>query len=184
MPSGSLEFFLTFMGCSLENEIPVNHEICSVKHLTRAELNYTLLKEVWILLVKKLPSREQIHVGKWARVIIILNFLILFLGSQHKSSNVSFLFSLRNPNNMQPFKCPIINGKNCYAIHCHSSCGARFGGGCDLHIVNNANTNQSSGSNLGDTYQAPAGYQYGTPQTQSLFAGSRNFTPTEIEVFF
>ena len=140
---------------------------------------------MWIFLVKKLPSREQIHVGKWAGVIIILNFLILFLGSTHcKSSNVSFLFSLRNPNNMQPFKCPIINGRNGYAIYCSPSYGAIFGGGHDLIIYNNANINQNSYSNLGNTYQAPAGYQYNTPQTQSLFAGSRNFTPTEIEVFY
>ena len=139
---------------------------------------------MWILLVKKLPPREQIHVGKWARVIIILNFLILFLGSQWKSSNVSFLFSLRNPNNMQPFKCPIINGKNGYAIYCHPSFGAVFGAGNDLIIYNNANTDQNSNSNLGNTYQPPAGYQYNTPQTQSLFAGSGNFTPTEIEVFY
>ena len=84
---------------------------------------------------------------------------------------------------MQPFKCPIINGKNRYAIYCHPSYGARFGGGHDLRINNNANTNQNSYSNLGYTYQAPAGYQCGTPQTQSLFAGSLYFTPTEIEVF-
>ena len=85
---------------------------------------------------------------------------------------------------MQPFKCPIINGKNGNAIACNPSYGAVFGIGSDLQIVNNANTNQSSFSNLGETYQPPAGYQYNTPQTQSLFAGSRNFTPTEIEVFY
>ena len=85
---------------------------------------------------------------------------------------------------MQPFKCPIINGKNSKAIYCDPWCGATFGGGCDLHIVNNANTNQDSYSNLGHTYQPPAGYQYGTSQTWSLFAGSYAFTPTEIEVFY
>jgi hypothetical protein len=85
---------------------------------------------------------------------------------------------------MQPFKCPIINGKNGYAIHCHPSYGARFGGGHDLIIFSNANSNQDSYSNLGNTYQPPSGYQCGTQQTQSLFAGSYNFTPTEIEVFY
>ena len=85
---------------------------------------------------------------------------------------------------MQPFKCPIINGKNGNAIYCHPSQGATFGGGHDLYIANNANTNQNSYSNLGFTYQRPAGYQYYTPQTQSLFAGSKHFTPTEIEVFY
>ena len=85
---------------------------------------------------------------------------------------------------MQPFKCPIINGKNGNAIYCYPSYGATFGGSRDLVIYNNANTNQNSYSDLGYTYQPPAGYQYGTPQTMSLFAGSYNFTPTEIEVFY
>ena len=85
---------------------------------------------------------------------------------------------------MQPFKCPIIKSRNFYAIYCNPSYGASFGGGHDLHIANNANTNQSSYSNLGKTYQPPAGYQSGTQQTQSLFAGNYNFTPTEVEVFY
>jgi hypothetical protein len=85
---------------------------------------------------------------------------------------------------MQPFKCPIINGQNGNAIHCGSSYGALFGGGHGLYISSNANSNQSSFSNLGATYQPPPGYQHGTQQTQALFAGSRNFTPTEIEVFY
>ena len=59
-----------------------------------------------------------------------------------------------------------------------------FGGSRDLVIYNNANTNQNSYSDLGYAYQPPAGYQYGTPQTMSLFAGSYNFTPTEIEVSY
>jgi hypothetical protein len=86
---------------------------------------------------------------------------------------------------MQPFKCPIINGRNGNAIYCNSSYGAIFGSGNDLAIHNNANSNQNSNSmNLGNTYQPPPGYQCGTQQTQSLFAGSKNFTPTEIEVFY
>jgi hypothetical protein len=85
---------------------------------------------------------------------------------------------------MQPFKCPIINGKNGNAIYCLPSYLAIFGGGHGLVIYNNANSNQNSSSNLGATYQPPPGYQYNTQQTQSLFAGSCNFTPTEIEVFY
>jgi hypothetical protein len=86
---------------------------------------------------------------------------------------------------MQPFKCPIINGQNGNAIYGGPSHGAVFGSnGNDLLICNNANSNQSSYSKLGHTYQPPPGYQHGTQQTQSLFAGSKNFTPTEIEVFY
>ena len=85
---------------------------------------------------------------------------------------------------MQPFKCPIINRQNGKAIFCHPSYRATFGGGYDLLIVNNGNTIQNSYSNFGRTYKPPAGYQFDTPQTQWLFAGSYKFTPTEIEVFY
>ena len=113
-------------------------------------------------------------------------FCIVFIpgNSQYKRSNASFLFSLRNPSNLAPFKCPIINGKNGNAIYCDPSYGATFGGGRDLYISSNANTDQNSYSNLGNTYQPPPGYQYATQQTESLLAGSLYFQPTEIEVFY
>ena len=95
-----------------------------------------------------------------------------------------FCSHYETPKNLQPFKCPIINGKNSNAIYCSPWNGPTFSGVADLYIANNANTNQSSHSNLGATYQPPPGYQYNTSQTQSLFAGSHNFTPTEIEVFY
>ena len=53
-----------------------------------------------------------------------------------------------------------------------------------LTVATLTNTNQHSYSNFGNTHQPPAGYQFDTPQTQSLFAGSYKFTPTEIEVFY
>jgi hypothetical protein len=52
-----------------------------------------------------------------------------------------------------------------------------------MYISDNANSNHSSYTNLGDTYQPPEGYQYFTPQTKALLAGIYKFTPTEIEVF-
>ena len=89
---------------------------------------------------------------------------------------------------MQPFKCPIINGKNGNAIYCDRSKGATFGEGNDLAIADgvykNYRYNWPCSSNLGATYQPPTGYQYNTPQTQSLFAGNYFFTPTEVEVFY
>jgi hypothetical protein len=105
-----------------------------------------------------------------------------FLG-RCKRSRSSFVFSLRNKDNLSPFKCPIFNHRNDKAISCFSGWGATFGNGYDLFISGNANANQHSYSDLGDTYQPPEGYQYGTPQTKALLAGSRKFTPNEIEVF-
>ena len=87
---------------------------------------------------------------------------------------------------MLPFKCPIYDHQNDKAIYCSNSCGPNFGdrdGLQDLFICGNANANHSSQSNLGRIYQHPPGYQYGTPQTKALLAGSPHFTLTEIEVF-
>jgi hypothetical protein len=68
------------------------------------------------------------------------------------------------------------------AIFCHPASGANFGGS-DLWITGNANTNQASYAKLGSGYKPPQGYQSGTLQTISLLAGSKTFSPTNIEVF-
>ena len=102
---------------------------------------------------------------------------------QYKRSTKSFLFSLQNKDNLKPFKCPIYDLRNGLAIMCFSLWGAVFGGGHDLFISSDANTNQLSSTNLGGTYRAPPGYKPDTSQTRALLVESHNFTPTEIEVF-
>ena len=113
----------------------------------------------------------------------IKNWCVFLNLGQYKRSKTAFLFSLRNKDNIPPFQCPIYNLQKSRAIWCDSSWGATFGGGPDLCISDNANTNQSSYSNLGVTYQPLPGYLVGTSQIKALLAGSGNFTPTEIEVF-
>ena len=97
-------------------------------------------------------------------------------------SDCSFLFSLRNKDNLLPFKCLIKDELMGDAISALNWCGACFGSR-DLFISDAANRNQHSSSNLGGTYQPPPGYEPGTPQTKALLAGSERFTPSEIEVF-
>ena len=110
-------------------------------------------------------------------------FFISFSGHGWKESDVSFLFSLKNKDNVPPFKSPVYkNHKN--AICSSPSYGPIFGGGRDLLISNDSHTNQQSCTYFGYTYQLPPGYVYGTQQTKSLLAGSHKFTPTEIELFF
>ena len=106
---------------------------------------------------------------------------ISFSGQGWKQSDVSFLFSLKNKDNVPPFKAPVYKNHQ-RAIYSCPSYGPNFGG--DLHISNNSHTNRQSGTNFGNIYQPPGGYVYDTPQTQSLLAGSYKFTPAEIEVFF
>ena len=109
-------------------------------------------------------------------------FFISFSGNNYKQSNVSFLFSLKSKDNVPPFKAPVKNHQ--YAILSRPSYGPTFGAGHDLYISNDSHANQQSYSDFGHTYQPPAGYFYDTQQTQSLLAGSYNFTTTEVEVFF
>ena len=110
-------------------------------------------------------------------------FFISFSGDSWKQSDVSFLFSLKNKDNVPPFKSPVYTNHQ-HAIYSNPGYGPSFGAGRDLRISNDSHTNQHSYTNFGRTYQPPPGYVYGTPQTHSLLAGSHQFSPTEIEVFF
>ena len=102
------------------------------------------------------------------------------LGNGYTRSNLSFLFSLRNKENLAPFIANVKPaGYEQYAIYCDPNHGPFFGGGPDVNISNNANGNQGCYSGFGNSYQPPPG----TAQADSILAGSRNFTPTEIEVF-
>ena len=84
----------------------------------------------------------------------------------------SFLFSMMNPQGVAPIKMFLVKDRQS-AIFCDSRYGPSFGGGCDLYISNNANTNGLSYSNLGHTYQLPTGQQ------STFFTGAENFNVTD-----
>ena len=88
---------------------------------------------------------------------------------------------MRNKDNLAPFIANIKQGQEQYAIYCNSGSGPVFGGGNDICIFDNPQTNQSS--NFGHTYQLPPGYVYGSEQAKNLLAGQYWFSTTEIEVF-
>ena len=76
---------------------------------------------------------------------------------------------------------PVKTEQNQYAIYdCDSDSGPRFGGGIDLYIGNYSNTNTSSYSVLGDTYELPPGH---VQQGSFTVTGSHFFTVTDYEVF-
>ena len=70
--------------------------------------------------------------------------------------------------------------KSSYAIDRKSSYGPTFGGGHDIHIANNANSNTNSYTNFGYAYSVPSGVQ----DRRTILAGTYNFTPDEVEVFY
>ena len=87
------------------------------------------------------------------------------------------MFSLRNNDDLAPFKTPLRNENYWAAIYRFSRYGPAFGS-VDLHIADNAGSNTRSYTNFGNVYQVPPGYVYtfGAPNT--------HFTPSQIEVLY
>jgi hypothetical protein len=88
----------------------------------------------------------------------------------------SFLFSLTNPWGTGAMKFSLLKPE--YAICCGTSCGPRFGGGCDIRVADNCNQNTTSYLNLGHRYANTTGRD-----GQTFFTGAHNFRVKEILVF-
>ena len=97
----------------------------------------------------------------------------------YKQAPGSFIFSLRNNENLPPFKAPLKDQNDGYAIYGVSDYGPTFGDGYDLFIYDNAASNTNSYTEFGYTYQRP----FGVSDTQTILAGTYTFPPTEVEVF-
>ncbi len=91
----------------------------------------------------------------------------------------SFLFSLRNNDDLPPFQSPLKNENVLSAIRRRNSYGPTFGSPRDLSILPR---NGKSEAHFGSNYKLPSGYTYSNSKTQFLIAGSKNFIPAEVEV--
>lgn len=97
------------------------------------------------------------------------------------TSSTAFLFSLQNPEYLQPVKLEInASSINRGAIAALSDplLGPVFGDG-DLVISDMASTGIFSYSKLGRTYLLPDGIDPNTAAAHNLLAGSANFIPDE-----
>ena len=96
------------------------------------------------------------------------------------STSNAFIFSLRNKEGLGPFKSMVTNPS--YAIYRSSSYGPTFGRGRDIYIASNANSNTYSYTDFGQSnyYSVPSEVQ----SKYTILAGTRNFTPDEVEVFY
>ncbi|CAH3123360.1 unnamed protein product [Porites lobata] len=103
-------------------------------------------------------------------------------GGHFTHSVHGFLFSFKNKDGLEPFKLHIKNYE--HAIYGNDGYGPTFGASHDIYIADSAGSNSNSHSNLGHNYVQVAGYKYGASDTQSLLAGSYNFQPHEVEVFY
>ena len=102
-------------------------------------------------------------------------------GSSYTDSAQSFIFSFKNKDGLEPFRLHVKNTER--AIYGGSNYGPTFGG-LDIYIANSAGSNTNSYTNLGSSYAQVAGYRYSASDTKSLLAGSYNFQPHEVEVFY
>ncbi|CAH3168554.1 unnamed protein product [Porites lobata] len=107
-------------------------------------------------------------------------------GCQARYDSQAFLFSLVNKPGWAPVKLPQTgqHSSNDNSIYDCSSYGPIFGGGHDIIIYNYAPSSGSSSTNLGYSYSPPSGYNYGDTFTQNFLAGTYNFTPDELEIFY
>ena len=94
------------------------------------------------------------------------------------STSNAFIFSLRNKEGLSPFKSMVADPS--YAINRYPGYGPSFGGGQDIYITNNANSNTGSHTFFGNSYSVPSGVQ----DSLTILAGTYNFTPDEVEVFY
>ena len=120
----------------------------------------------------------SLHIS-YSKICIDIIFVFFFSETDLRSymyCSQSFLFSMVNPFGVVPGKLPLVKNQQ-HGINCNISYGPTFGGGHDLHISNNANISGASYSDLGHTYQLPAGQQ------SAFFTGARNFYVTDYEVF-
>ena len=101
----------------------------------------------------------------------------VYYGAYGFTSN-AFIFSLRNKEGLDPFKSMVTNPSN--AIYKRQGYGPTFGGGHDIYIASNANGYAASYANFGRSYSVPSGVQ----DKMTILAGTYNFTPDEVEVFY
>jgi hypothetical protein len=107
------------------------------------------------------------------------HYFYVITGSGYKQAPGSFIFSLRNKENLPPFKAPPKDQNTPYAIYTYNSYGPTFGNGYDLYISNDAGSNTGSCTNFNYAYQTPSGVS----DTRTILAGTYSFQPSEIEVF-
>ena len=102
-------------------------------------------------------------------------------------SSRAFIYSLTNNNGSgnavyNPVKLPVKPDRYFHAVYRCDSLGPRFGMN-DIRISNNAASNQDSVTFCGWSYPLPPGYPlFG--RNCKFYAGSYQFTPTDIEVFY
>ena len=95
-----------------------------------------------------------------------------------KGDQKSFLFQIKDKNIVK-FQCKDMNKEVCHQkIYLPT-----FGDGKDLFLSDDCNKNMQNSSNIGGSYECPAGLAYKSDAARKFLAGAMNFDVEEIEVF-
>ena len=97
--------------------------------------------------------------------------------NNYVADSKAFLFTLTNSHNIPPTKYPIQATTAQYSTNHNSGYGPTFGGGHDIHVSSDSNSNNSSYTNFPNTYTDATG------KGNNTFTRNRNFTTSDIEVF-
>ena len=117
----------------------------------------------------------------------VFNFSLIDSSYSWYYDSKAFLFSLVNKPGWAPVKLPQTgeySSRRTDSIYCLPSFGPIFGGANDFRISSYASSNTKSNSRLGYTYSPPSGYSYGSTFANTFLAGSHEFTPDEVEIFY
>ena len=117
-----------------------------------------------------------------ASIFLIQKVFVSDSGGSYTDSPHSFIFSFKNHYGLEPFNLHV--KRYSHAIYGNNGYGPTFGGGHDIYIANSASSNTNSYTNLGHSYVQVTGYKHGASDAKSLLAGSYNFQPHEVEVFY
>jgi hypothetical protein len=98
----------------------------------------------------------------------------------YKQARGSFIFSLRNKENLPPFKAPLKNQNDGHAVYAGLICGPAFEEDFGLYISYNADLNIYSYTNFGHSYQPPSGDN----DHDTILAGTCKFSPSDVGVFY
>ena len=115
------------------------------------------------------------QIGRWLK--LYLHFCSLDSSNSFGNTSNAFIFSLRNKEELHPFKSMVLQSQ--YAIYRHQGYGPTFGNGWDIYISDNANSNSYSFTYL-RTYEAPKESQDPT----TILSGTFHFSPDDWEVFY
>jgi hypothetical protein len=114
-------------------------------------------------------------------VNILKQYIFVLTGDMvWKQAPGSFIFSLRNKENIPPFKAPLKHQNDLQALKAYPNGGPMFGKGYDIRIRDNAASQADSYTYFDNSYKPSSGVS--DPNT--ILSGTYKFTPSEIEVFY